>query len=488
MSQEHRWHRIRDYETNPEALSQSELTVLADVWSKEHAKLVDSDQLEEFNRRLYREWAIETGLIERVYAFDRGVTEVLIKRGIDASLIPHGSGTSPEAVASMIRDHEDAIDFIFAFIKDEYPLSTSYIKQLHQLMTRNQPYADGKDSLGQRVQVPLERGTYKSRPNNPTRPDGTLHEYCPPEHVSSEMDRLITLHGEHDGIAPEVESAWLHHRFAQIHPFQDGNGRVARALATLVMLKAGRFPLVVRSEKKGDYLDALEAADRGNLIGLVRFFGDIQRRELVRAIGLSHQIGRTVRAESLIAATRRQLQHEQGALKQEWNAAKERTESLRGIATRRLSEIEQSLESELLPLLPGTWDAFVDGAADRQARSHYFRQQIVTTARKLEYFAGLESYRSWVRLGIANADQSHILFSFHGIGRDFRGVLACSAMFFQRVQTGANARETGPVTSLSDSVFQVNYQENPQSIQDRFETWMEEAIIRGLEIWMKANL
>ncbi len=488
MSQGHRWHPIKDYETDPSELSQPELTALADVWNKEHAKLVDSDQLAEFNRKLYREWAIETGLIERLYAFDRGITQVLIERGIDASLIPHSPGTTPEGVASMIGDHEDAIEFIFACIKDEYPLSTSYIKQLHQLMTRNQLFAEGKDSLGRAVQVPLERGTYKARPNNPTRRDGLLHEYCPPEQVASEMDRLITLHGNHDDVAPEVESAWLHHRFAQIHPFQDGNGRVARALATLVMLKAGRFPLVVRSERKGDYLDALEEADRGDLRRLVRFFGDIQRRELVRAIGLSHQIGKTVRAESLILATLGHLRHQRGVLRQEWNAAKERTEDLRQIAEHRLNDVRESLEAELLPLLSGEWQAFVDGAADRESRSHYFRQQIVSTARSLEYFAGLESYRSWVRLGITNADHSHILFSFHGIGRDFRGVLACSSMFFQRLQTEANTRETGPVKSLSESLFQVNYQEDPRSIQDRFETWMEECIVKGLEMWMKANL
>jgi Fic family protein len=48
-------------------------------------------------------------------------------------------------------------------------------------------------------------------------------------HVAAEMDKLVELHREHRaaGVAPEVESAWLHHRFTQIHPFQDGNGRVA---------------------------------------------------------------------------------------------------------------------------------------------------------------------------------------------------------------------------------------------------------------------
>ena len=37
------------------------------------------------------------------------------------------------------------------------------------------------------------------------------------------MDRLIKMYGEHRemGVPPEVEAAWLHHRFARIHPFQE---------------------------------------------------------------------------------------------------------------------------------------------------------------------------------------------------------------------------------------------------------------------------
>ena len=57
-------------------------------------------------------------------------------------------------------------------------------------------------------------------------------------------------------------AAWVRHRFTQIHPFQDGNGRVARLLATLVFSRAEWLPLVVRRDDRVRYLDALEAADK----------------------------------------------------------------------------------------------------------------------------------------------------------------------------------------------------------------------------------
>ena len=145
---------------------------------------------------------------------------------------------------------------VLAFVRGDRRLSTGYVKKLHSLFTRNQALVEGRDQFGRKARMPLIHGDYKQQPNNPTRPDGTVHHYCPPEHVASEMDRLMALHIAHDPAPPEVEAAWLHHRFAQIHPFQDGNGRIARALATLVFVKAGWLPLVVRGGDRKKYIDA----------------------------------------------------------------------------------------------------------------------------------------------------------------------------------------------------------------------------------------
>lgn len=487
MNGGHRWHPIRDYEVDPATLEHGELAALAKVWHEERERLADSDALPKFNDKLRREWAIETGLIERVYDFNRGVTEILIEHGIDAALIPHGPGPTPETVASMIRDHEAAIDYIFAFVKDERPLSTSYVKELHALLTQNQEETEGRDQFGNRVPIPLLKGAYKRKPNSPMGRSGAVHEYCPPEQVASQMDTLIEMHRHHVGVAPEVEAAWLHHRFTQIHPFQDGNGRVARALATLVLVKAVRFPLVVRSANKSTYLDALESADLGDLKPLIAFFSEIQRREFVRALGLSRDVGRLVIAEDLIRSTRKELEHRRDALLAEWTTAKDRAEELRRIAEQRLQRVAQTFDTEVTPLLNHV-TTFVDGAGDHDPRSHYFRQQIVAGAKTLEYFANMEAYRAWVRLVIQNANQSQLLIAFHGIGHEFRGVLACCAVFFQRVQTDTNDRETGPARTLARAVFQINYREDPTSIEDRFRAWLEECIVAGLTDWRTADL
>lgn len=74
-------------------------------------------------------------------------------------------------------------------------------------MTRHQETVEGIDSSGRRVELPLCHGQYKRQPNNPKRPGGELPEYCPPEQVASEMDRLIEMYGAHSDVASEVEAA-----------------------------------------------------------------------------------------------------------------------------------------------------------------------------------------------------------------------------------------------------------------------------------------
>ncbi|MDE2752340.1 MAG: Fic family protein [Gemmatimonadota bacterium] len=286
----HSWRPIDDLPEDWRRLVDSDLHQVADYCRENREELGAEGAIADFNERLKREWAIETGLIERVYTLTRGTTEVLIEHGLREELIPSSAtDRDPALVFDMIQDHAAAVDGLFDFVKQRRRLSTSYVKELHAVLLANQETASARDVFGRRVEMPLTRGDYKQRPNNPVRSDGLVHEYCPPEQVASEMDRLLAMHLEHEDrkVAPEVEAAWLHHRFVQIHPFQDGNGRVARALATLVVIRAGWFPLVVTDARRPDYIDALELADAGNLRPLVRLFAAIQRRAFEDAIRIA---------------------------------------------------------------------------------------------------------------------------------------------------------------------------------------------------------
>ena len=191
-------------------------------------------------------------------------------------------------------------------VKDERPLTTSAIKEWHALLTRHQESATGITPSGQHIEIPLRKGAWKIRSNNPRREDGFVHEYCPPEQIESEMERFLAFHTGHKdlNLAPEVEAAWLHHEFVRIHPFQDGNGRISHLLMAFAYAKAGEFPPVIPAEYKLSYIDALEAADEGGFHDLVNYFG---------ALATLRSNAASVRAEGILSG-RTHYRHGNGGI------------------------------------------------------------------------------------------------------------------------------------------------------------------------------
>jgi len=68
---------------------------------------------------------------------------------------------------------------------------------------------------------------------------------------------------EKRALHPVELASWLHNRVAQIHPFTDGNGRTARLLMNMVLLRNGFPPVVIEVSNKEEYYSVIEAADEG---------------------------------------------------------------------------------------------------------------------------------------------------------------------------------------------------------------------------------
>jgi len=81
------YQRIETFPDDAASYGSSELKALATVWQEKQDELQETGVFQDFLKKLQREWAIETGIIERLYTWDRGVTEVLIEQGIDSSLM-----------------------------------------------------------------------------------------------------------------------------------------------------------------------------------------------------------------------------------------------------------------------------------------------------------------------------------------------------------------------------------------------------------------
>jgi Fic family protein len=444
------WHPIEDYEAEPKTLTDGEMVSLARIWARQKDELADVQTLDEFNKRLRREWSIETGIIEKAYTLDRGVTRTLIERGIDAALIPHGASDRDNVlVARLIQDHYDALEGMFDFVAGQRELSIGYVKELHAALMRNVETYTAVDQLGRVFDKELQKGAYKTAPNSPTRPDGAIHEYCPPEHVASEMDRLIGMYREHRerSIPVEVEAAWLHHRFTQIHPFQDGNGRVARALATLVLIKAGWFPLTIKRDDWTRYIDASEAADRRDLRPLVALFVEAQRNVLIQATEAIFEVHPPESTEEAIGAVRDRLLQRGKRLQIEWVRAKETAELVVEDTLRRLREIASELGKQIQR------QGYSFSAAARQ-----------------------EEEATFVDLTLVTGDIDLFCIMFEPVGPRFHGMIAAVPYFGPDRRTAA---------SLPTGAFVINYAEPASDVRQRFAAWLERAIVAGLTEWRR---
>lgn len=467
------WEPIADLPQDWGSLTDGELGPLLQFWNDQRTDLEQSGALTEFNKRLGREWSIETGQIEGVYNLDRGLTETLIERGIDSDLIPNQAGQKPpEIIAAIIQDHADVLEGLFQFVKGDRPLSKGYIHELHAALLRHQDTTAVRDQFGNLFEARLLKGKYKERPNNPKKPDGSMHQYCPPEQVESEMERLLSLHAEHEkkGVPVEVKAAWLHHRLTQIHPYQDGNGRVARALASLLFIKVGWFPVVVTREDRSRYIDALEIADEGNLQSLIMFFVDIQKRALFQATQAVADIQQIQTVDEAILAAKRALSGAgKGFDPTVWVQAKRTSDRLIELAGLRLQEISNSLAKEVSNSRPEFTFTVLDDVD-------------MTFELSLPYEPNTVVYEVGRTLKIKSYQQSaYVDVSAHAIGSKFRGLIGFMVLFQQPSGiVPAKAR------IVSKEIFQVNYAESLESAERRFRPWLEESLVNALTLWRKS--
>ena len=467
----YKWREIADLPLELDALRDRELESLFQVWTAQKDAIKDQDRIREFNAELAREWAIETGVIEGVYTLERGITQTLIERGIDATYIPRETtNLDPDVVARIIRAHAAVLEGLFAFVKGERSLTTGYIKELHAALLRYQDTFVVFDEAGQEFRKALEKGAYKTLPNNPSRPDGRIHEYCPPEHVASEMDRLVELHDQHAirEVPPHIEGAWLHHAFSQIHPFQDGNGRVARTLASIVFIKSGFFPLLVKRDDNAQYIEALEQADQGGISPVVQMFARLQKRSLTRAIGRAADVKPVSSVEEAVAVTRDLLVDVGRIVPRQYNNAKGTAAGLLQLTNNTLTGVANSLANDVSQVNKD----YIFGVGSFGGPP---TKEINAIAAKLQYDPNTNDHHQSLVFSLSvKGAESRIVVSFHGVGAAFRGLLVAVAYF----QSG-----DGAAVPLSEDIFRISYEEPRPEIDNRYKAWLDQCIIKGLAEW-----
>lgn len=143
-------------------------------------------------------------------------------------------------------DHFEALRYVRALARQKTPLTELDVRNLHRLvMLRSGPEIAGRYA---------DQGRYVLTQTG-------RHAFPSPAEVPAAMGDFSRWLGAASDM-PETAFA-AHRRLVDIHPFNDGNGRTARLVMNLVLIRGGYPPIAVRPQDRAAYVDALQQAQAG---------------------------------------------------------------------------------------------------------------------------------------------------------------------------------------------------------------------------------
>jgi Fic family protein len=485
---DYKWKPIEPLSDHDKAIDLASIRPLYESWQASKQRLQESSpaSLRDFNERLIRRLSVETGILERLYDLDRGTTEALVAHGFVEELVSRSStDIDPSRLIDILRDQEAAIQLVIDCVARNRELTKGGIHELHAILTRHQDTTTAIDQFGRKFEIPLLKGKFKEQPNNPRRPDGEIHEYSPPVHVETEMDNLLTWLSGYASEDPIIVAAWLQHRFTQIHPYQDGNGRVARALTTLILLRADLLPMVIDRNLRVDYIKALESADAGDLSPLASLFAGLERAAIVQALSvdadaeISHQ-------RTLTSAVIENLAVKFGK-RREAKLAELRTVNAVALALRTrahdvlahaFDELRESLSQVEEPEI-----RFTDGGPDR-GNAHWYKFEVINTAKQAGTFVNFSEDHYFVKASIRfGRERLVFVTSFHHVGRELSGIMEATAFSQFKSFEDSDDRESVSqdffLCSLEPFIF--TYKTKEEDIANAFAGWLDRALALAMK-------
>lgn len=481
----HYWRPITPLSEGERAINLS-LQPLYGAWCTSHAgagfRESPGGSLKAFNDRLIRRMSVETGIIERLYDVDRGATETIVEEGFDVDLVPRSStDTEPARLIQILRSHEAAYGLLEDCVSGQRKLTVGFIREIHYAFTLHQDTITAPDRFGKMREIPLLKGEYKKWPNSPRRLDGLEHQYCPPEQVASEMESLLRYLAEYDNLDPVLVSAWLHHRFTQIHPFQDGNGRVARALVALQLMKANLHPIVIDKDVESAYFDALEEADAGDLNALAELFAGQEWRLMSEALSLETEKPSTSSAviKDIGARLRRRREERTAKFDQVNQVALRLRENACAIVDETLSNLRQSVLESAQDMRAD--HVYVQPGGPEEGNAHWYRQDVIRSAQDRKVFVNFNEPHYFVK-GAFRAGRERLVFvaSFHHVGRELSGMMEATAF----AQFESFERSEDPQSKLcSKAPFVFAYETRADDVSGYFAKWLDHALAVAMGDW-----
>ncbi len=213
------------------------------------------------DRKVRLEWNFNSNHIEG-NSLTYGETELLLIFG-------NTKGQHEIREFDEMRGHDIALKLIQDLANDnERGLTEAFIRQINKTILKEPFYKEAETPDGQVTRKLIKIGEYKSHPNHVKLVTGEMFYYASPQETPAKMFDFMNWYNEaslNKIFHPIEVAAELHYNFVCIHPFDDGNGRIARLLMNYHLLKNELPPVIIKSADKRNYLFALHEADTGNI-------------------------------------------------------------------------------------------------------------------------------------------------------------------------------------------------------------------------------
>ena len=177
--------------------------------------------------------------------------------------------------SALMRDYEEmkahnvGLEMTKREAVDKRPLSENFIRELNRTILVDDFY---KLSNDRSYRYKIHTGVYKTRPNSVITPSGEMFDYASPEETPAMMGELVAWYNSvAQSLHPIEQAAVFHYRYIRIHPFEDGNGRIARLLMNYILLRNGYPMFVIPTTDRDNYLTVLGQCDK--ITGTLPFDG-----------------------------------------------------------------------------------------------------------------------------------------------------------------------------------------------------------------------
>lgn len=238
---------------------------------------LNKDQEDEIMQKFRLDWNYHSNHLEG-NSLTFGETKNLILHGITAQ-------GKPLKDHFEITGHNEALNLVIDIVKDERPITENFIRELHELLLKEPYYVDAITPDGAPTKKLIQVGKYKTSPNHVKTTTGEIFRFAEPEETPAKMYDLLEWYrnkkAEKD-VNSIILAAEFHYKFIIIHPFDDGNGRLARILMNFILMSFSYPPVIIKADtaNKYEYFFALRQADNND----IEFFVDYIAKNLIRSL------------------------------------------------------------------------------------------------------------------------------------------------------------------------------------------------------------